>query len=205
MANESDRHVVFLEILFFKRKHNKQMLYVLLHGVDPVFFPGPHLRCYVVKNGDAIFMCPFCNAQIKAGIVNENQRIGTKCCDVFLTESNVSEDGFYVDEHFIKSHEGQIAVVFYYICACALHKITAPGTNIQGRPVCFESLDEIATVQISRCLTGYDIQLQADCFLIKPSDYGDRNYQNNDKPFAKLFVASSNQEEEKDDIKEHRK
>src|SRR5690606_36656710 len=60
-------------------------------------------------------------------------------------------------DYFYKTHEGEIAVMFYKFCAGSLHFIAAPATHFGSTVLAVQLFDQIAAMQISTGFPCYDV------------------------------------------------
>src|SRR5690554_7060881 len=97
MAYKMNGVVVFIFIEFlFKRKNDIHFIYIPLNVFDASFLPRPYLRRDVIMGPKTLFFSPFCNAEIKARIIDENYGIGMKRFDIILDRKSTRLNSSHV-------------------------------------------------------------------------------------------------------------
>jgi hypothetical protein len=104
-----------------------------------------------------MFMSKSGNPQVETWIVYKDYCIRLKVKDIPLAKPQVPENGAEVSEYFNESHEGKVAIMPYNISSGSSHEITAPASENSIRIMLPERFHEIGSMQVARCLAGYDV------------------------------------------------
>ena len=75
--------IVGVEVLF-ERQDIAEAVEVASHGFYAPFLPGPKLRGDIVDVFEAVFVGELCNSEIKTGVVDEDNGVGTILEDVLF-------------------------------------------------------------------------------------------------------------------------
>ena len=118
---------------FFKRKNNEKAFHIATDLFHSIFFPCPNCRRDVIKDANAFFFCPFCNAHIEARIIDQQNRIRFERFDVLFAKLHVSQDSAQVHDNLHKTHKGQFSDMFRHGTTHSSHFISTPKTNVQIR------------------------------------------------------------------------
>jgi hypothetical protein len=103
--------------------------------------------------------------EIETGIVDQYDHIRIEGEYVFFAKFDIAEYSRQVFDHLYKAHEGQVAYMPHYGATGSSHLITAPAAYVSSSVALAQCLDKVGTVQVTRCLAGYDVILQMEIRL----------------------------------------
>ena len=106
---------------------------------------------------DAVFVSPFLDFQIEAGVVDADDGVGMPAKDVAFAETDVAQHGTEMAHHLDESHDGEVADMTYRLAGLFHHSVAAPKAEFRLRVFHAQSLYEIGSVEIARGFAGYDV------------------------------------------------
>ena len=95
--------------------------------------------------------------QVEAGIIDQNQDIGTISCQIVLAQSYIFQDLPKVQCHLHKTHIGHFAIMAHKRPADLLHGISPPKAEFGLRVALANGTHKIGCMQVARCFTGNQI------------------------------------------------
>src|SRR5690606_39139000 len=93
---------------------------------------------------------------------DEQDHIWLECLDICFTEGYIFKNSAKVLEYFHQAHKGEFPIVFYNIGSRGVHQVTTPGPYPGFRIFLLQCLDQVGRMQVSACLTCYDIIFHLD-------------------------------------------
>jgi hypothetical protein len=144
-------------IIFFEREDAKHEIDALFHFLNAVLFPGPYLRGNIEDHGKPLLLRPFGDAEVKAGIIDQYNYIGLISEDILFTEFYILKNGRQVFNHFRKTHESKVAVVFHQRGPGHLHQVATPAADGCRRIFGKQLFYQVAAMQVATCFAGDDV------------------------------------------------
>lgn len=95
--------------------------------------------------------------QVEAGIIDQNQGIGTISCQIVLAQSYIFQDLPKVQSNLYKTHISHFAIMTHKRPSHLLHGISSPKAEFGLRIALANGPHEIGGMQVARCFAGYQI------------------------------------------------
>ena len=134
---------------FFKWQDHHHLVYHFPQNLHPVFFPCPNLGGDVIRCFESFSFGEFCHRNIEAGIINEDDEVGLVLQDIAFAKTHVAQNCRQVADHFSKSHECKVPVMFDNGCTFFLHQVSTPGTKVCLVVILLDGPDQPACMQVS--------------------------------------------------------
>lgn len=131
VAHVVDGIVVFLfEEGYLKGQDAEELVDIALDAADAPLLPRPYFRRDVVEHlGQLVAVHIFRNAEVEAGIVDQDDHVGLPLADVAFALPHVSEYGGQMQQHGHETHVGQFFVVAHAGAADGRHEVAAEKTE----------------------------------------------------------------------------
>src|SRR5437870_1159144 len=166
MADVACLDATFLIPLFLERQGAEDVVHRATHLLHPPACPGPELGRHKVEDGDAVSASSAGEPPMKAGIVDEDDRIWPSVAEIAVgTEKELDED-VGVEEDAQEPHHCQPAERIKQVSAGFFHPFAADADAFEVRPKSPQFADEIGTVQIAaRFARGNEDTHRLPCLL----------------------------------------
>jgi len=134
MPGKCDIYPEFFVKFLFKWQYDQHFVDIPPDGFYARLLPGPYLGRNVIDGANAVFAGEFRHAQVKAGIVDQNENIRSAGKQIFLTKTDQSQYTSDILQYLYKTHIVKIPVMPDQNAPPGLHPVATPAPEF-GFPV----------------------------------------------------------------------